>query len=239
MAERKNVLFILSDQFRADCLGIDGHPVVQTPNLNALSRESTRFNKCFIQTAPCGPSRMCIFTSRYLCSTRAVDNQTPLIDAQENLAFELRQGGYRPALMGYNDYAVDPRILPPGDPRTYTPNYDNFLPGFDVALDHEYDSKEYFEMLREKGYPQDLLSHAAIHKPNVPAEGPGDHLPIRYPAHYTEEDSECRFITNTAIDYILDKKVEGWMLSLNYIKPHPPRICSAPYNDMYDPDEMP
>ncbi|MBB29489.1 MAG: hypothetical protein CME25_11380 [Gemmatimonadetes bacterium] len=239
MAERKNVLFILSDQFRADCLGIDGHPVVQTPNLNALARESTRFNKCFIQTAPCGPSRMCIFTSRYLCSTRAVDNQTPLIDAQENLAFELRQGGYRPALMGYNDYAVDPRILPPGDPRTYTPNYDNFLPGFDVALNHECDSKEYFEMLREKGYPQDLLSHAAIHKPNVPAEGPGDHLPIRYPAHYTEEDSECRFITNTAIDYILDKKVEGWMLSLNYIKPHPPRICSAPYNDMYDPDEMP
>jgi arylsulfatase A-like enzyme len=239
MAEQKNVLFILADQFRADCLGIDGHPVVQTPNLDALAREGTRFSKAFVQTSPCGPSRMSIFTSRYLCSTRAVDNQTPFAEAQENLAFYIREGGYKPALMGYNDYAVDPRILPPDDPRTYTPNYDNFLPGFDVALDHEYDSQEYFQMLREKGYPEELLSHEAIHKPNVPTEGPGDHLPIRYPAHYTAEDSEGRFITNVAIDHIVDRKAEGWMLSLNYIKPHPPRICATPYNEMYDPEKMP
>jgi len=239
MPNHKNVLFILADQFRSDCLGIEGHPVIQTPNLDALAREGTWFGKCFVQTSPCGPSRMSIFTSRYLCSTRAVDNQTPLVDAQENLAFSLREGGYKPALMGYNDYAVDPRILQRDDPRTYTLNYDNFLPGFDVALDHEYDSEAYFELLRERGYPDELLSHAAIHKPKVPDEGPGDHLPIRFPAHYTEKDSECRFITTTAIEHIRSRADRGWMLSLNYIKPHPPRICSAPYNDMYDPGQMP
>ncbi|MDA0746281.1 MAG: sulfatase-like hydrolase/transferase [bacterium] len=182
---------------------------------------------------------MCIFTSRYLCSTRAVDNQTPLIDAHENLAIALREGGYEPGLMGYNDYAVDPRTLPPEDPRTHTLSYDNFLPGLDVLLDHEYDSRAYFEMLREKGYPEERLNHKAIHTPNIPPEGPGDHLPLFFPAQYKTEDSECRFMTNTAIEYIQDQSQTGWVLSLNYIKPHPPSICSSPYHAMYNPADMP
>jgi arylsulfatase A-like enzyme len=239
VAEPLNVLFILADQFRADCLGAAGNPVIQTPNLDALAAEGALFRQCYVQTAPCGPSRMCIFTSRYLCSTRALDNQTPLVDAQENVAMALRDAGHRPALMGYNDYAVDPRILPPDDPRTYTLDYDNFLPGFEVALDHEYDSREYFQMLREKGYPEWLLNHKAVHTPNVPSEGPGAHLPLRYPAHYRTEDCECRFITNVAIDHIRQRRDSGWVLSLNYIKPHSPKICSAPFNDMYDPADMP
>jgi arylsulfatase A-like enzyme len=93
--------------------------------------------------------------------------------------------------------------------------------------------------LRAKGYPEALCNHDAIHKPHVPPEGPGDHLPLRFPAHYAEEDCECRFLTNRAIDYIQSHSKGGWVLNLNYIKPHPPRICSAPYNDMYDPADMP
>jgi len=234
-----NVLFIIADQFRPDCLGVAGNPVIQTPNLDALARGGTLFKKCFVQTAPCGPSRMCIYTGRYLCSTRAVDNKTPLIDAEENLAMALREGGYAPGIIGYNDYAVDPRILPPDDPRTRKLSYDNFLPGFDLVLRHEYDSPEYFESLRRKGYPEALLSHAEVHKPNVPPEGPGDHLPLRYPARYRAEDSEGRFVTEVAVDYLRARRDGGWFLSVNYIKPHPPRICAAPYNDMYDPADMP
>ena len=239
MAEPLNVLFILADQFRADCLGAAGNRVIRTPNLDALAGEGTLFKQCFVQSAPCGPSRMCIYTGRYLCSHRSVENKVPLVDAQENLGMVLREGGYAPALIGYNDYAVDPGTLPPDDPRTYTLRYDNFLPGFEEVLMHEYDSPAYFERLRQVGYPEALLTHDAIHKPNVPAEGPGDHLPMRYPAHYREEDSEARFVTEVAIETLRDRKDAGWVLSLNTIKPHPPRICSAPYNDMYDPADMP
>jgi len=239
MSKAKNVLFILADQFRADSLGCVGHPVVKTPNLDMLASEGTLFNQCFVQTAPCGPSRMCMYTSRYACSHRSVGNTVPLVDAQENLGIHLREAGYKPGQMGYHDYAVDPRILPPDDFRTYTPNYDNFLPGWDVLLDHEYDSKEYFAYLREKGYPESLCTHDGVHIPDVPPEGPGDHLPLRYPAQYKEEDCECRFVTNLAIDYVNERPEGGWVLNLNYIKPHPPSICSAPYNDMYDPADMP
>ena len=112
MSKPVNVLFILADQWRADCLGAVGNPVIQTPNLDALAAEGTLFRQCFVQTAPCGPSRMCMYTSRYLCSHRTVNNKVPLVDAQENIAMALRGAGYRPGLIGYNDYAVDPRILP-------------------------------------------------------------------------------------------------------------------------------
>ncbi len=234
-----NLLFIIADQWRADSLGCAGNPVVQTPNLDRLAREGARFEKCFVQTAPCGPSRMCIYTGRYLCSHRAVHNKTPLIDAEDNLGFWLREGGHDPHLLGYNDYAVDPRTLPKDDPRTQGLSYDNVLPGFATIVYHEYDSPEYFEYLRAKRYPEWLLSHKSVHKPNVPDDGPGDHLSLRYPAHYTVEDSEVRFLTNKAIEHVKALRDSGWVLNVNYIKPHPPRICSAPFNDMYDPTDMP
>jgi len=168
-----------------------------------------------------------------------VHNKTPLIDAEDNLGRWLRDGGCDPHLLGYNDYAVDPRTLPDDDPRTSSLNYDNVLPGFETLIYHEYDSEEYFEDLRSKGYPRWLLTHKAVHRPRVPDEGPGEHLALRYPAHYKAEDCEARFLTNKAIDHVTSSKGTGWVLNVNYIKPHPPRICSAPFNDMYDPADMP
>jgi arylsulfatase A-like enzyme len=240
-----NVLFILADQFRADCLAHLGNEVIQTPNLDRLASEGVSFTHCFNQTAPCGPSRMSIYTSRYLCSTRAVNNMTPLLDAEDNYGFALRQAGYDPGLIGYNDYAVDPDLLSEGDERLTSLRYDNVLPGFERVYYHEYDSREYFDWLADLGYPEELRCHAGIHQPDVPAEGPGEHLPQHFPAKYRKEHSECRYVTDRAIEYVRERSAQresgeakGWVLSLNYIKPHPPNICCEPYCDMYDPADM-
>ena len=93
MVKPRNVLLIIADQWRADCLGCAGNRVIRTPHLDGLAAEGTRFTSCFNQTAPCGPSRMCIYTSRYLCSTRVVHNGTPLLAAEDNLAFLLKAAG--------------------------------------------------------------------------------------------------------------------------------------------------
>jgi len=237
----RNVLFILADQFRADCLGSAGNTLVKTPNLDRLAANGVRFTNCFNQTAPCGPSRMSIYTSRYMCSTRAISNMTPLRDAEENWGYALRQAGYDPGLIGYNDYGIDPAILPAEDRRKTSLSYDNVLPGFERVYYHEYDSEEYFAWLKEQGYADELLNHSAIHRPDVPEEGPGEHLDCFYPAKYRAEHSECRYLTNRAIDYIRTKNDgdQGWVLSLNYIKPHPPNINCEPYCSMYDADDMP
>lgn len=236
---RKNVLLIIADEFRADCLGASGNPVIQTPNLDALARESARFDQCYVQTSPCGPSRMCIYTGRYLCAHHSSDNMTPLMEAEDNLAMHLRRHGLEPAIMGYNDYAMDPRILPEGHPHKTSLCYDYFLPGFTVALDHEYDSPEWYGSLKRKGYPPEMCCREVMYAPNVPPEGPGPHNPFVYPAHYRAADSESQFMTDTALDYCAERSGEGWFLSVNYIKPHGPYICPAPYHAMYDPAAMP
>ncbi len=236
---RKNVLLIIADEFRADCLGAAGNPVIQTPHLDAFARESVRFDQCYVQTSPCGPSRMCIYTGRYLCAHNSSDNMTPLMAAEDNLAMHLRRHGLDPAIMGYNDYAIDPRILPEGHPHKTSLCYDYFLPGFEVALDHEYDSPEWYAALKRKGYPPEMCRREVMYAPNVPPEGPGDHNPFVYPAHYRAEDSESQFMTDVAVDYCARHRGEGWFLSVNYIKPHGPYICPAPYHAMYDPAAMP
>ncbi len=238
MSAAGNVLFIIADQFRWDCLGAAGNPVIRTPHLDALAADGALFTKCFCQTVPCGPSRMSIFTSRYLCSTRTVDNMTPLVDAEDNLAFFVKRGGYKTSMFGYNDYAVDPGILPEGDPRKTSLCYDNPLPGFDHVYQHEDHWPDYFESLRAKGYPEELCGPHICSTYNVPTEGLGNHLPLRYPAHYRTEDGQCQFLTTQACNWIREAR-SGWFANVNFIKPHPPRICPAPYNDMYDPAAMP
>ena len=245
-----NLLFIIADMFRADCLGCTGNPVISTPNLDRLAAAGTAFTHCFVQAAPCGPSRSCLYTGRYLCSTRALHNATPLVDAQENFGFALRAAGLQPALIGYNDYAVDPAILPADDPRTRSSSYDNILPGFDCPYFHPFDSPDYFRWLRGLGYPESLLNPEAIHKPAVPPEGPGPHIDAHFPAHYRREHSEGRYLTERAIRFLRGERdgrgqaaagrpEAGWVLSLNYVKPHPPYVCADPYHRLYDPASVP
>ncbi|MHB1357794.1 MAG: sulfatase-like hydrolase/transferase, partial [Anaerolineae bacterium] len=44
---RPNILLIHSDQHRYDCLGVNGHPNVQTPHLDRLAREGVNFTSAY------------------------------------------------------------------------------------------------------------------------------------------------------------------------------------------------
>ena len=66
MADRQpNVLFIISDQHNAKCLGVAGHPDVKTPNLDRLAREGVRFTTAITQNPICTPSRVSFFSGQY------------------------------------------------------------------------------------------------------------------------------------------------------------------------------
>ncbi len=229
----RNVLWIISDEFRGDCLGYTGNTIIQTPNLDKLCQVSAVFTNCFAQCTPCAPSRMSMFTGRYMFSHGCVWNKTPLRNAEENIAYYLQRFGYKPALIGYNDYAKDPEILPPDHPHRSSLSYEYALPGFNHLFQHEYDSPEWYAYLCEKGYPPEQCNREFMCHPNLPPEGPGEHLPEYYPAKYKAEHSECRFITETAIEYIEENKHSPWFLSLNYIKPHSPNLCSDPFHKLY------
>jgi arylsulfatase A-like enzyme len=57
-----NVVLICVDQWRGDCLGIDGHPVVQTPYLDLLASGGVRFNHAYSATPSCIAARAALLT---------------------------------------------------------------------------------------------------------------------------------------------------------------------------------
>lgn len=67
---RPNILFLLTDDQRHDCLGAAGHPSLDTPHMDRLASEGTRFTRCHIMGGTTGavscPSRAMCFSGRNL-----------------------------------------------------------------------------------------------------------------------------------------------------------------------------
>ena len=106
-----------------------GHPVVETPNLDALARDGVLFRNHFGQCTPCGPSRTSLLTGLYLMNHRAGRNGTPLDGRHTNIALEARKAGHEPVLFGYTDSGTDPRGQGSSDPALT--GYDRgVMPGF-------------------------------------------------------------------------------------------------------------
>ena len=61
----KNVLFIISDDLRANVLGCYGDRFCKTPNIDELARNGMLFNRAYCQGTSCGPSRRSLMYSRY------------------------------------------------------------------------------------------------------------------------------------------------------------------------------
>ncbi len=221
-----NVLLITLDQFRGDCLSSAGHPVVQTPNLDALAAAGVRFDRHYSQASPCAPGRACLYTGTYQMNNRVVTNGTPLDARFDNIALAARRRGYEPALFGYTDQSMDPRDASgPDDPRMQT--YTGVLPGFDEVLVLHDDQMQWREWLVDLGYTDPGSSHLAL---SAEPERPAEH-------------GISAFVTNAAIAW-LDHRVDAerdetpWFVHLSYLRPHPPYAAAGHFSTMYDPAEV-
>jgi arylsulfatase A-like enzyme len=59
---RPNLILLMTDQHRGDCLGCDGHPVVETPYLDELASQGTRFTAAYTACPSCIPARATLMT---------------------------------------------------------------------------------------------------------------------------------------------------------------------------------
>lgn len=59
---RPNILLLMSDQHRGECLGADGNAVIRTPNLDRLAAAGVRFRCAYSSTPTCTPARAALLT---------------------------------------------------------------------------------------------------------------------------------------------------------------------------------
>jgi len=233
MSQQKNVLFITIDQMRADCLfgGLADH--VELPHLRALMQDSVTFTNNYTVVNPCGPSRASLLTGQYSMNHRSVRNGTPLRHDTANIATEMRKLGYLPMLFGYTDTSQDPRVFHPSDPAIRT--YESHMTGFQEMLEMRMEmSYPWRSHLMNKGY--EFEKYWDVYKPVSPNGGAPR---LNDPALYRAKDSDTAFLTDRFLATMPGYRDQSWFAHLTYIRPHPPLVAPAPYNDMYDPATLP
>jgi N-acetylglucosamine-6-sulfatase len=60
--KQPNIVFVLCDDIRWDCLGVAGHPHLKTPHIDRLAKEGVYFKNSFCTTSLCSPSRASILS---------------------------------------------------------------------------------------------------------------------------------------------------------------------------------
>lgn len=98
--KRPNILVLIADDISRDDFGCYGHPVIRTPNIDALAADGIRFTHAFLTTSSSSPSRASILTGRYPHNTGACELHTPIGEEQITVARVLRDAGYYTAQAG-------------------------------------------------------------------------------------------------------------------------------------------
>ncbi len=60
--QKPNILFLMSDQHRFDCVGAYGNRAIQTPNLDRIAAEGARFEYAYSATPTCTPARAALLS---------------------------------------------------------------------------------------------------------------------------------------------------------------------------------
>ena len=247
-----NVLWIMADQLRWDYLSCYGATHIKTPNLDWLASRGVRFNRAYVQSPICGPSRMSYYTGRYVRSHGSTWNGFPLRVGEPTLGEHLREIGVKCTLVGKTHMTPDLDgmkrlgIEPEGTigARVSECGFEVFVR--DDGTNHsDYPSRhaeDYDRYLREHGMdgdnPWEEWANTAIGPDGELRSGWAlENAP--FAARVPKEHSETAWLTTRGIEFMEGQGDQPWLCHLSYIKPHWPYLAPAPYNDMYSAADLP
>jgi arylsulfatase A-like enzyme len=244
-APARNVLWIMADQLRWDYLSCYGHPTLETPHIDGLAARGVRFQRAYVQSPICGPSRMSYYTGRYCRSHGSTWNGFPLRVGEPTLGDHLRPLGVRTAIVGKTHMMPDVKGMEwlgidPNSPIGVTVAQCGFEPYERDDGMHPYGpydpNPHYDDYLRSKGFdgrnPWEEWANSAEGDDGEILSGwllRYNNLPARIPA----EHSETPYMTSRAMDFMMEAGDQPWLCHLSFIKPHWPYIVPAPYHDLY------
>ncbi len=104
--DRPNILFIMADQHRGECMGCDGNRAIRTPNMDALAREGVRFRNAYTATPSCIPARAGLLTglSPWNHGLLGMGGWPIATKYRHEMPKELAKAGYYTATIGKNHF---------------------------------------------------------------------------------------------------------------------------------------
>lgn len=221
------MLVILTDQFRADCLGIAGNPDVATPQLDSLAKDGIRYSASYCTAPLCTPSRYSLLTG-YLPHQHGVhDNNHGLPGDLWTLPERARAAGCRTSAVGkmhlsptYMDTGFDTMLLAEqnGDGRLVDDYHADLLAAGLVDGIDLIDQHANYRARANSDYWSSFGARASD-------------LP--------EQWHSTTWIGDRGIDLIDDQWCAGGQLMyLSFIKPHHPFDPPHPWDQMYEPEAL-
>lgn len=135
-AGRPNILFIFSDDHAQHAISAYGSKVNQTPNIDRLAKEGTRFQHSFVANSICTPSRATLLTGQY--SHR---NGVPVFNQfegeRDHVGKRMQAGGYHTGVIGKWHLGSAPTgfdrwIVLPGQGAYWNPQF--LVPGHKLTI---------------------------------------------------------------------------------------------------------
>lgn len=98
---RPNFLFLISDQHRADCLGVEGNRVIETPSMDSIAWEGARFSRAYSACPSCIAARRSILSGQFAATHGMTGYRDDVQwDPPTTLPAELRKAGYHTIWVG-------------------------------------------------------------------------------------------------------------------------------------------
>lgn len=262
---RPNVLFIITDQQRADHTGFMGNNVVRTPNLDAIAHRGTVFENAWVSNPVCMPNRSTLMTGRMPSNHGVITNDRSLDWGANTYVRRFRNEGYRTGLFGKShlqngisrltsrDKGPGPAMFdawPVGwNELEFAEHYVDGLPewpddfyGFDtteLSLNHgaAVEGHHYQWAIEQGAMPEDLAVPQTAENPM--ARG-GDVWWQVYEPPYGEEFHSSSFVADRTINFIEEAASEGapWLAWASFPDPHHPFTPPGQWYDRHDPNDI-
>jgi len=215
-ADRPNILLIMTDQQRGDCLGIDGHPVLLTPTMDRIAEQGVRFTRAYTTCPSCIAARRSLLSGQFPATHGMVGYRDGVEwDAPPTLPQVLTENGYQTYLVGRNMHQYPPR-------KRY--GYDHMV----VNGREDGDYEEWLSRVEPEGsggyYGTGVMHNDWTARPW--------HMPEAY--HQTN------WTVNEALEFLRKRDPScPFFLTVSFLAPHPPLIPPAPYMERYLRTELP
>ncbi len=99
-ATQPNIVFIMSDDHAAHAISAYGSAINETPQIDRLANEGSRFDNCFCTNSICAPSRATILAGVHSHLNGVLTLADPFDGRQETFPKRLQEDGYQTAIFG-------------------------------------------------------------------------------------------------------------------------------------------